>query len=104
MCLYTGGVEIKLRAMIDSGSPYNLISQDIIAQRGIPGDSENVPPAQDLNGTGEAQRLQYTTCHNGSTWKQVTSNIGGRFRQRKTRATSETAQATELEAKAVALG
>ena len=41
-----------LRAMIDSGSPFNLISQRLIAQRGIPGDSENIPLARDLNGVG----------------------------------------------------
>ena len=50
--LYSGGRKLKLHAMIDSGLPYNLISQDIIARVGLPGDDQNIPSAQDLNGGG----------------------------------------------------
>ena len=38
--------------MLDSGSPYNLISQDIIAWNRILGDGDEIPPAEDVNGNG----------------------------------------------------
>ena len=38
--------------MIDSGSPFNLLSQKIIAKHGISRDSKNIPPAQNLNKGG----------------------------------------------------
>ena len=50
--LYGGSSSLALRAMIDSGSPFNLLSQDLIVWHQILGDSTDIPPARDLNGAG----------------------------------------------------
>lgn len=38
--------------MLDCGSPYNLISQDIIAWNRVLGDGDEILPVEDLNGNG----------------------------------------------------
>ena len=38
--------------MINSDSPYNLVSQDIVRRFRLCGDTVNLPPARDLNGGG----------------------------------------------------
>ena len=52
VCVFAGGHQIVLRAMIDSNLPFNLIFQRSIAQQGIFGDCEDISPAQNLNEAG----------------------------------------------------
>ena len=50
--LYAKDSMFQLRAMIDSRLPYNLISQDFIAQHRICGVNNDILPARDINGGG----------------------------------------------------
>ena len=50
---------MPMTTMIDCGSPFSMMSQDIIAWHGIPGNKTDILPAYDLNGN----RIQLYQCH-----------------------------------------
>lgn len=50
--VYTGSLELDQRATIDSGSPFNLISQRIIKRYSVAGDDHDIPQARNLNRGG----------------------------------------------------
>ena len=57
--LYAKDSIFQLRVMIDLGLPYNLISQDLIAQHRICGIDDDISPARGLNGGGIRLYCQY---------------------------------------------
>ena len=48
--IFSGASQVLMTAMIDCGSPFSMMSQDIIAWHGIPGNDTDILPAHDLNG------------------------------------------------------